>query len=249
MTDIRAIIIEDEEHARSVLKEYLERFHLIRLVGEFDNGFDGLKAINELKPDLVFLDIQMPKLTGFEILDLLEWRPQIVFTTAYDQYAVRAFEESAIDYLLKPISESRFNEAMDRVMQRMNASEAPVQYQQLSERPPGDEGTIRRIVVKTGMKIKIIYVEDIHYLEAQDDYVMIYIQGEKHLKQKTMKYFEAHLPAERFIRVHRSYIVRIDMIEQLEPYEKDSYRARLKNRVSVPVSKSGYARLRHALNF
>jgi two-component system LytT family response regulator len=249
MRHIRAIIIEDEAPARRILKDHLAQVDVILLEGEYDNGFDGLKAINELKPDLVFLDIQMPKLTGFEILELLEWRPQIIFTTAFDQYAVKAFEENAVDYLLKPFSEKRLKEALNKVQIRMESSSALPEYDYLVKKQDARVEAIHRIVVKTGSKIKIIYVDEIHYLEAQDDYVMIYIEDEKHLKQKTMKYFESHLPADRFIRIHRSYIVRIDRIEQIELYEKDAYRARLNAGIILPVSKSGYARLRQILNF
>lgn len=246
---IRAIIIDDEPLARSLLLNYLNEIDDVDVIGEFGNGFDGLKGITELKPDLVFLDIQMPKLNGFEMLELLDEIPRIIFVTAYDQYAVKAFESNAVDYLLKPFSQDRllaaFHKAKDWI--ENNASDQPIKS--LIKEQQNHKESIDRIAVKTGTKIKIIFIEDVEYLESQDDYVMIYTADGKYLKQKTMKFFENSLPSQSFIRVHRSYMVRIDFVEQIELYEKDSYMIRLKNSQTIPVSKSGYNRLRSTLNF
>jgi len=246
---INAIIIDDEPLARSLLKEYLSELGGINVLGEFENGFDGLKGINELQPDLVFLDIQMPKLNGFEMLELLDDIPNIIFITAYDQYAVQAFEQNAIDYLLKPYSIDRLKVAISKVGTGADPSNNKKQVAELIESHRQRTQTIDRIAVKTGSKIKIIYSDQIQYLESQDDYVMIYTEDGKFLKQHTMKYFEGHLPQKYFVRVHRSYIVRLDFIEQIELYEKDSYLIKLKNQQTIPVSKSGYSRLRQNLNF
>ena len=244
---IRAIVIDDEAPARSLVKNYLQGQDQIELVGEFENGFDGLKGIQELKPDLVFLDVQMPKLNGFELLELLDEIPSIIFTTAYDQYAVKAFEHNAVDYLLKPFSKSRLQQAVEKCLEKKE-EQAPGKIKQLSEEAiSGDH--LDRIVVKTGLKIKIIYVQEIHFLEAQDDYVMIYLEGEKHLKQKTMRFFESNLDPRKFVRVHRKHIVNIDFSEQIELYEKDSYLIKLKSGERIPVSKSGYNKLRKVLVF
>lgn len=244
---IRAIIIDDEAPARTLIRNYLKNNAQIELVGEFENGFDGLKGIQELHPDLIFLDVQMPKLNGFELLELMEEIPSIIFTTAYDQYAVKAFEHNAVDYLLKPFSKNRLEQAIDRCLQKVDQP-AENDLKQLTEQSASGE-FLDRIVVKTGLKIKIIYVQDIHYFEAQDDYVMIYIEGEKHLKQKTMRFFENNLDPQKFVRVHRKYIVNIDFAEQIELYEKDSYLVKLKTGTKIPVSKSGYNNLRKVLVF
>ncbi|MGC8803418.1 MAG: LytR/AlgR family response regulator transcription factor [Bacteroidales bacterium] len=250
MENIRAIIVEDEEPARVVLREYLKNFPRINPIAEIIDGFNAVKAINEQKPDLLFLDIQLPKLTGFEVLELIEHMPVIIFTTAFDQYAIQAFEKNAADYLLKPFSEERFamaiQKAMDKLAIRQNDSttvKKMVDY--LSSSP----NLLDRIVVKTNSSIKVIPLDQIVYLEAQDDYVMIYTPTGKHLKEKTMKYFETHLPDRQFVRIHRSYIVNIDYIAQIEHFSKETYLAILKNGTKLKISESGYKLLRERLNF
>jgi two-component system LytT family response regulator len=245
---IKTIIVEDEKLARDLIRDYLGNHGDFELIGEYEDGFSGLKAINEKKPDLVFLDIQMPKLTGFEMLEVLEHHPAIIFTTAYDQYALKAFEHNALDYLLKPYPKERFDEAVEKARNRVQAGDKET-ISRLVEQRDEQEEEIHRVVVKSRSKIHVIPVDDIIYLEAQDDYVMIYTHQSKHLKQKTMKFFEAHLPAEDFVRIHRSYIVRLSEIAQMQLYEKDSYIVILKNGVKLPVSKSGLPRLKKKLDF
>lgn len=247
---MNVIIVEDEQPARELIKNYLKAYPDITLLGEFGDGFSGIKAINELKPDLVFLDIQMPKLTGFEMLELLEETPDIVFTTAYDQFAIKAFEMNAVDYLLKPFSKDRFGAAIAKARERMNKKENnATRVNDLKKQLQQNTDNIERIVVKTGSKIKVIPVEEIVYLESQDDYVMIYTLNGKFLKQETMKYYEEHLDPDQFIRVHRSYIVKIDTIKQLELYEKGSYMAVLSSGAKVKVSDSGYKNLKGKMDF
>lgn len=231
------------------MKEYLLDIGGVEILGEFDNGFDGLKGINELKPDLVFLDIQMPKLSGFEMLELLDEIPGIIFITAYDQYAVKAFERNAVDYLLKPYSQDRLSAAIEKARKVEDTPGEQKNVENLIRDHQEEQTSIDRIAVKTGTKIKIIYVDEIQYLESQDDYVMIYTNDGKFLKQNTMKYFEKHLSSKYFVRVHRSYLVRLDFVEQIELYERDSYVIKLKNQQTIPVSRSGYNRLRESLNF
>ncbi len=245
---IKTIIVEDEKLARDLIKDYLGNHADFELIGEYEDGFSGLKAINEMKPDLVFLDIQMPKLTGFEMLEVLEHHPAIIFTTAYDQYALKAFEHNALDYLLKPYAKERFDEAVEKARERIHSGDRE-SINRLVEQRDEQEDEIHRVVVKSRSKIHVIPVDDIIYLEAQDDYVMIYTHQSKHLKQKTMKFFEAHLPAEDFVRIHRSYIVRLSEIAQMQLYEKESYIVILKNGVKLPVSKSGLPRLKKKLDF
>jgi len=246
---MRVILIDDEPLARSLLKNFLHEIENLEIVGEYENGFEGLKGITELKPDLIFLDIQMPKLNGFEMLELLDDLPLVIFVTAYDQYAIKAFENNAVDYLLKPFAQDRLIAAVDKAKELIQKPLNSNPVKKLIETHQNQLDTIDRIAVKTGNKIKIIYIEDVEYLESQDDYVMIYTAEGKHLKQKTMKFFENYLPPQAFIRVHRSYMVRVDFVTQIELYEKDSYIIKLKNGQTIPVSKAGYSRLRTILNF
>lgn len=222
---------------------------MVELIAECSDGFQGIKLIQEHQPDLIFLDVQMPKITGFEMLELLDNPPIIIFTTAYNEYAIKAFEMNAVDYLLKPFSRERFKQALEKAAEKYNHQEtdqnkveALINHSQSSER-------LDRIVLKTGSKIKVIPVHDLLYLEAQDDYVMLYTAEGKYLKQQTMKYFESALDPLKFIRIHRSYILNIQEIEHIEPYEKDSHRAVLKNKISLPISKTGYSLLKKVLNF
>lgn len=247
---MKVLIIDDEELARNLIQSYLGAYPDVEVVGTCSNGFEGLKAIQEWKPDLVFLDVQMPKITGFEMLELLESPPLIVFSTAFNQFAIQAFEQNAVDYLLKPYSRERFDAAFQKAWQRFsqqNPSKATLP--QLMAHVHRQGATLERVVVKNGSKIKVIPVEKIHYLESQDDYVMIHTDGEKHLKQWTLKYFEEHLDAGQFIRIHRSYLVRIGQIAQLELYEKGTYLLILKEGSKLPVSQRGHARLKQVLNF
>ncbi|MEZ5000251.1 MAG: LytTR family DNA-binding domain-containing protein [Bacteroidales bacterium] len=247
---IRAIIIEDEEPAREIMKHYLLGHPGVELVAECADGFCGLKKIQELNPDLVFLDIQMPKLTGLELLEVLEEKPEIIFTTAYDEYAIRAFDMNAVDYLLKPFSQERFdaavNKALDRLSEKKSSSDTISSLQ--SRRPEGSP-LISRIVVRKGTAISFIPVSAIIYLESEDDYVMIWHREGKALKQQTMKFYEENLPENDFARIHRSYIVALEQIEKIEPYGKDTYKAILKNGKSLPVSRSGYKILKEKISF
>ncbi len=245
---LRTIIVEDEELARKLLKSFLKDNENIELIAECENGFEGVKMINELKPDLVFLDIQMPKITGFELLELLEHKPQIIFATAYDQYALKAFEFNAADYLLKPYSKNRLNEAVEKVVERVKAEGVENDVAEKVSDFPKDE-YLDRVVVKDRHKIHIIPVDQIRYIESMDDYVMIYTNEGRHMKQKTMKYFEAGLDPKSFIRIHRSYIVKVEEINEIQQYEKESYIVILHDKTKLKVSKTGYKNLKEILNF
>jgi two-component system LytT family response regulator len=253
MSSTKIIIVEDERPARDLLRTYLEEYHDLEIIGEYDNGFDGLKAINELKPDAVFLDVQMPKLTGFELLEVMEHQPEVIFTTAYDQFAIRAFERNAVDYLLKPFSRQRFKEAISKLNARLESKKGGAKVESSIEKirkhfAESDE-KLHRVVIKKSGKIHVIASSDINYLEAQDDYVMIYTDEGKYLKQQTMKYFEQHLDSQQFVRVHRSFIANITCIERIEPYEKSNFILILKDGNKVPVSRSGMQALKENLDF
>jgi two-component system LytT family response regulator len=246
--EITAVIIDDESLGRQIVRKYLSEHNDIRVLAECSNGFDGVKKINELNPDLVFLDIQMPKLNGFEMLELLDKPPAIIFTTAYDQYAIKAFEVNAADYLLKPFSSERFEEALEKAKYQLkNKSQHGEIVKDLIRHNQDSAEYLERIVVKDGPKIHIIPVESVRYIEAQDDYVMIHSGEGKLLKQRTMKYFEEHLNPADFLRIHRSYIVAIPLIKKIELVEKETYKLFLDDGIGLPVSKSGYNKLKGIL--
>jgi len=250
MKTYKVIIVEDEEPARNLEKHFIQKHPDLEIIVECTDGFMAVKNINELKPDLVFLDIQLPKLTGMEVLELIEHKPVIIFSTAYDQFAIQAFEKNAVDYLLKPYSESRFNIAIEKArLALLNNAEKNNTLQNLSNDFDEKAGRIDRVVVKTGSKIKVVPVESIHYIESQDDYVMIYSAEGKHLKEKTMKFFETHLPQNDFVRIHRSYIININQILKIEPFEKEGYIAVLKDQARLKISASGFKRLKEILSF
>ncbi len=226
--------------------EYLQQHPEFQVLAECNDGFEGVKAIQQHQPDLIFLDIQMPKLTGFEMLELLDSHPHIIFTTAFDEYALKAFEKNAIDYLLKPIRPDRFEKAIDKFKASFQSNANPkLETEKLQETL--EEESLERIVVKTGAQIKIIPVQQINYLEAYDDYVKIHTNDGMYLKNKTMSSFEKQLDGKQFVRVHRSFIVRVDLLQKIEPMEKDSYIATLSSGGKVNISKSGYARLKQVI--
>jgi two-component system LytT family response regulator len=245
---LRTVIVEDEELARNLLKSFLKSIDNIEIIGECENGFEGVKMINENQPDLVFLDIQMPKITGFEMLELLEHKPQIIFATAYDQYALKAFEYNAADYLLKPYSKDRLTEAVDKVAERIRKEGVTSDVaDKISDFPK--EEYLDRIVVKDRHKIHISPVDQVRYIESMDDYVMIYTTEGRYMKQKTMKYFESALNPRDFIRIHRSYIVKVNEISEIQQYEKESYIVILHDKTKLKVSKTGYKNLKEVLSF
>lgn len=241
---ISTILIDDEPLARTIIKEYIESFPQINVVQECNDGFEGLKAIMQHKPQLIFLDVQMPKINGFEMLELIEEPPAVIFVTAFDEYAIKAFESHAIDYLLKPFSKERFNKAVDKFLEHASEATLPPALPESFSLSPQQH---QRVVVKTAGKIKIIPVDDIHYLEAADDYVRIHTKEGGFLKNRTMSHFEKSLDSNLFVRTHRSYIVNVQQITRIDPYEKESYTALLKTGVKVSVSKTGYSRLKQVL--
>jgi len=244
--NLSAVIIEDESLARDLIKAYLKPFSNIEICGEYADGYSGILAVNSDRPDIIFLDIRLPKISGIELVELLDYSPEIIFTTAHDEYAIKAFEMNAVDYLLKPFSKERFEEAVERALGRTGNETTPFPAGNLAKHIDPEE-FLSRIVVKDKNQIHIIPDVELYYLEAQDDYVMIHTHDKRFMKQSTMKSFEDRLDSKSFVRVHRSYIVRIDKISRLEQYEKENYKISLDNRVVVPVSRSGYKTLKAAL--
>ena len=244
---IRAVIVDDEDLARQILREYLRSEEDIEIVAECGNGFAAVKAVAEHKPDLLFLDVQMPKLDGFEVLELVDREVAVVFVTAYDQYAMKAFDAAAVDYLLKPFSADRFRMALERVRRRLGEKRPmPVAAELKSAaRAPGQY--VERIVVKDGARVHVIPVSQLDFGEAQDDYVSLRSEKKNYLKQQTISSLEASLDPARFVRVHRSYIVNLERIAKIEPYTKDARLAILTDGSQIPVSRAGYARLKELL--
>lgn len=244
---IKVVIIDDEPLARSMVSEYLQQYQEVNVVQECGDGFEGLKAIQQQQPDLVFLDIQMPKINGIEMLELLEQPPAVIFTTAFDAYAIKAFDIHAIDYLLKPFSKVRFDQAMQKWMEQYKTGTGQEQVKKMLEEVPASPAYQHRIVVKVGGKIRIIPVHDIQYLEAADDYVKINTAEGYFLKTKTMNYFEQSMDPQQFVRTHRAFIVNVQLITRIDPYEKDGHLAILKTGDKIPVSKTGYGKLKQVL--
>jgi two-component system, LytTR family, response regulator len=237
----KVIIIDDEELARSLVIRYVEAYSMLDIVATCSNGFEGLKAIEEHQPDLVFLDIQMPKLTGFEMLELVEKQPLVVFTTAYDAFAIKAFEENAIDYLLKPFSSDRFDKSIQKALDLL-ALKTPLP--KIGEEIQLQKEGLDRIAIKQGSKIHIFSTEHVFYIESNGDYVLIHTNEGRFIKEKTMKYYETNLDSRSFVRIHRSYIVNVNYIQRIENFEKDSHVVILKNDVRLKVSAEGYKLLR-----
>lgn len=233
------IIIDDEPLARMMVKEYLQSYPDITVMQECSDGFEGMKAIQLHNPDLIFLDIQMPKITGFEMLELIDNPPLVIFTTAYEEYAIKAFDAHAVDYLLKPYSKERFDKAIQKILMQKNNIGQPVADTALQSLVQSN-----RIVVKENGKIKIIPITQVHYLEGADDYIKIHTADGVFLKKKTMQYFEDSLPAQEFIRIHRSYIVSTQLITRVDLMEKESYSLLLTTGARLPVSKTGYTKLK-----
>ena len=240
---MKVIIIDDEPLARSIVKEYLQSFDQVEILAECGDGFEGIKAIQQFQPDLIFLDIQMPKINGFEMLELVDNPPAVIFTTAFDEFAIKAFELNAVDYLLKPFSLQRFTKAIQKYLQNNFVSDT----KEIVETAAQSELQQNRVVVKDRNKIKIIPVKKIHYVEAADDYVKIITDDGTFLKKRTMSFFENSLSAYHFVPVHRSYIVNSQLITRIDPYEKDSHLLLLTTGAKIPVSKSGYSRLKEVL--
>jgi len=243
----KVLLIDDEPLARQLVAAFLKEYEQIEIVGECCDGFEGFKAIQQLEPDLIFLDVQMPRVNGFEMLELLEKIPSVIFTTAFDDYALKAFEAHAIDYLLKPITKERFAKAMQKWFVQAAAAKQPQMQGLLEEKVY--EGYQHRIVVKDQGMIRIIPAQDIFYIEASDDYVKIFSANGNYLKKSTLSHIEHSLDPKHFVRVHRSYLIPVSQLQRIEPYEKESHIALLHCGAKVTVSKSGMSKLKELLGW
>jgi two-component system LytT family response regulator len=241
-TTMKAVIVDDEELSRSLLREFLAGHPEVEIVAECANGFEAVQAVNNLHPDLLFLDVQMPKLNGFEVLELIGQDVGVIFVTAYDQYALRAFDVHAIDYLLKPFGAERLAQALERARVKLTRPERlPVSKVIADARPPGTFH--ERVLIRSGPHVHVIPVEDLDYVQAQDDYVAFKVSGKEFLKQQTLGELETQLDPSRFVRIHRSYILNIERLARIELYAKDSHTAILRDGTQLPISRAGYSKL------
>ena len=247
---LRVILVDDEEPARALLREYLGRRPGIEIAAECANGFEAVKAVTELHPDLLLLDIQMPKLDGFEVLELIEKEVPVIFITAYEEHALRAFEVHAVDYLLKPFTETRLAEALERAAGRIGASKkaaVPLERLASAARPAAAGRYLERVLVRDGSAVHVIPAGKIDYIEAQDDYVCVKTEGRQHLKKQTLARLEDCLDPARFVRIHRGYILNVDRLANIELYARDSRVAILTDGTRLPMSRAGHARLKELL--
>jgi two-component system LytT family response regulator len=245
--ELRVIIVDDEEPARRLLREYLEDVPGVSIIGECSNGFEAVKSVAEHDPDLMLLDIQMPKLDGFEVVELLERDLPIIFVTAHDEHALRAFEVHAVDYLLKPFSAGRLAEALERARERIDHEEKPPSLRDLAASAREEGEALERILIRDGSEVRVIPSDEVDYIEARDDAVAIHVGGAVHLKAQRLSSLDERLDPKRFIRVHRSFILNIDRLRSIELYAKDSRIAILSDGTKVPISRSGYTRLRELM--
>ncbi|MBW6537317.1 MAG: LytTR family transcriptional regulator DNA-binding domain-containing protein [Mariniphaga sp.] len=251
-TRIKTLIVEDEAPARRLLQEFLKEFPGIEVLEECTDGFEGARRIMELKPDLIFLDVQMPRINGFEMLELLrgEDMPLIIFTTAFDEFAIRSFEYNTCDYLLKPLNRERFQKAVTKALEQLKDKKSPADdLNSMVDQALGGGKYLDRIVIRSGSNIQVVYCDDLLCLEASDDYVIVHTAADQWVKKQTLKFYEEKLDPAEFLRVHRSFVVKISAISRIEPYSKDAYIAILHNGLKVSVSKAGYSRLKEMLNF
>ncbi|MEN9865602.1 MAG: hypothetical protein RL748_1192 [Pseudomonadota bacterium] len=243
-----ALIIDDEELARRLVREYLAKHDDIEIIGEAEHGLDAVKKINALNPDLIFLDIQMPKLTGLEVLEITGRRAGVIFTTAYDQYALKAFDLHAVDYLLKPFAQSRFDEALAQARQALAPSQAQTRATEAVQNLIAAPGTrLERILIRDRSQVVVLALDQVEWVEAQDDYINIHSQGKAYMKTQALSDLEAQLDARQFVRVHRSFLINIAFLQGIERTTKDSQMALMKSGKQVPVSRAGYERIKELM--
>jgi two-component system, LytTR family, response regulator len=247
---MRVLIVDDEALARAYLAEQLGNMADIEIVGQAANGFEAVKLAEELSPDLMLLDVQMPKLSGFEVLELLAERaPAVVFVTAHDEFALRAFEVHAVDYLMKPVEPARLIAALERAMERVKNNPSPpaeaVRELAMAARPEGRP--LERVLIREGGKVHVLPIDKIDFVEAQDDYLSFASGGKRQRKQQTMAEIEGQLDRSRFVRIHRSFLLNIERLARIEPYAKDSWLAILADGSRLPVSRTGYSRLKELI--
>jgi two-component system LytT family response regulator len=243
---LRVIIVDDEEPARMALRHDLGDEGGVEIVAECANGFEAVKAVTELSPDLLFLDVQMPKLDGFEVLELLGREVPVVFVTAFDEHALRAFEVNAVDYVLKPVSPERVALALERGRQR-TAGRVPMPVAELAAARRADSGPLTRIAVRQGPRVHVIPTDRLDWVEAQDDYVGLRSEGRTYLKQQTLSELEKALDRARFVRIHRKYLLNLDRLARIDTEGGEPKAVVLGDGTRLPLSRSGYGRLKALL--
>lgn len=242
---LRVVIVDDEEPARMAVRQDLAAIGGVTVVAECANGFEAVRTVSEQTVDLLLLDVQMPKLDGFDVLELIGKDVPVIFITAYDEFALRAFEVHAVDYLLKPFARERLEAALNRARARREQPRPDPSAVRATARPAS--GPLDRLVIRDGPQVHVVPVDKIDYVEAQDDYVSVHTAGKSLLKEQTLADLERQLDAGRFVRVHRSYILNIERLARVELYAKDSRIAILTDGRKVPISRAGYQRLQELL--
>ncbi len=240
--NITCLIIDDEQLARELLKEYIENTPELSIVGEADKGKDAVELIDKLKPDLIFLDVQMPGMTGFDVLDDIEHDPFVIFTTAYDQYAIKAFEKSAIDYLLKPLDQERFKVAVEKAVSRMKLEQNNVGELLRSMKTDSKTSYDSHIFVQKSEKLLNLPVEEIMFLEASGDYTILTTKSDQFVSSSGIGKLEEILNPDTFIRVHRSTIININFLKEIEKHFNGGMIVKMQTGKSFPVSRT-YAKV------
>lgn len=244
---LRVLVVDDEAPARALLRQLLGALADVEIVGEAANGFEAVKLAEDVEPDLLLLDIQMPKLSGFEVLELLNDRFPAVFVTAHDEWALKAFELHAVDYVLKPVEAMRLRQAIDRARERIESGDVAPRARALGVAVRGGDRFLERVLVREEGRIHVLPERSIDYIEADGDAVVLVSRGHRHRKAERLKDLEEALDPQRFVRIHRSYLLNIDRLERLELYAKDSWMAMLGDGTRLPVSRAGYSRLKELL--
>jgi two-component system LytT family response regulator len=235
----RCVIVDDEKLARDLLREFLEPFPDMEIVGEAANGPDAVALIDKVKPDLLFLDVQMPGMTGFDVLDEIEHEPYVIFITAYDQYAIQAFEKNAVDYLLKPLDEERFKLAIDRALKRKKLEEGRLEDLLGSMRPArAPRSYDSHVFVQKSEKLFNLPVDEITHLEASGDYTIISTKNDQFVSSSGIGKLEELMNPDIFIRVHRSTIINVNYLKEIERHFNGGMVVKMQNGKSFPVSRT-----------
>lgn len=253
---LTAIIVDDETHALSNIRLLLQAYSEIEILAECTNGIEAINAIQKFRPQLVFLDIQMPELSGFDVIQRIKGmhQPYIIFTTAYDQYAIKAFEINAIDYLLKPFDDHRFDEAIQRAKSRLANVSIETLHQKMtalmnSVQQSTSQNFLKKIAIKSSNRVFFIDVKEVLYIEADNQYVNVCTRASRHLLRESLSHLSQSLDPEMFYRSHRSYLINLNRIKEIVPYFKGDYTVIMENDAKVKLSRNRTQGLKELLGW
>jgi len=236
--EIKCLVIDDEKLARDLLLEYIEEIPEINVIGQCSKGSEAVKMINELAPDLIFLDVQMPSMTGFDVLETISHQPYVIFSTAYDQYALKAFEKNAVDYLLKPVDQVRFKKAVQRAIEQIKKDGSNIDQLINSLNKDKESPYSSHLFVQKSEKLLNIPVTDILHLEASGDYTVLTTSNDQYVSSTGITKLEEKLNPEIFIRIHRSTIINIDQLKEIEKHFNGGLIVKMTNGKTFPVSRT-----------